>query len=62
MSITPANLLSGEARCEEVARLLALAIIRRKSRQDNEIRAENAQETLDSQRVSSVHVPAIDRR
>ena len=62
MSTTPAELMSGDARREEVARLLAQAIFRRKSRQNIEIEQESSRNSLDCQRVSSVHVPSIDQR
>lgn len=62
MSATPAELMSGDARREEVARLLAQAIFRRRSRQNIEIEQESSGNALDCQRVSSVHVPSIDQR
>ena len=62
MSTTPAELMSGDARREEVARLLAQAIFRRRSRQNIETEQESSRNPLDCQRVSSVHVPSIDPR
>ena len=42
MSHTPVILMSGESRADEVTKLLALAIIRKKSRQDNEKHTEKS--------------------